>query len=595
MSLFRVRYVLAAAITVVVGGLLASCSASQNTASDTTTGTETAVTVQVATAVVGDIGSSTVYVANVAAKHQVDLAPTGTGLIEQLDVDIGDELQKGQIIAELNHGTLDAQLMQAQAMLLNAQARLATVQAEVQPNRIKAQAQVDAAQAKLEQIIAPSELDVQAAASLVDKSESDLESAQTQLRQLTNPTLSQLASAQSVVAQAESKLSQSQVATNAAISSKLSSQDAGTLWDLLLGARLDLQANLATLKNLRQTFDLTLKEADIVAAQQIIDQNRKSISNLLASIESESVIPQDINDAIWAESSAQSVLDDAQAKLSELENPNQNAVSLAQSRIDAAQATLDSATSKLNLLRNPTTSALASAAAELANAEQALALTQDRHVRYEIDAAQANVAQAQAEVQLAQQQLADRQVRAPFDGLVSRRWLSIGAVVTPQTPIITMVSQELVVSLLVEEIRIKSLKIGDLVTVTSPALPGSSIEMQIDRVSPRGDSQEHTFSVQLRPLDNAQGLQPGMSGEVSISAIHREAVLVPKEAVVYRDNQPMIFKLVNNQASLLNVEIGLSDAKSIEIMAGVLPGESVIVSGHELLNDGDKVVVKDPG
>ena len=72
--------------------------------------------------------------------------------------------QIGQVIAELRHGTLDAQLQRAQAMLTNAQARLAAVRAEIEPNRIMAQAQVDAARARLEQLTDPSQLDLQAAA-----------------------------------------------------------------------------------------------------------------------------------------------------------------------------------------------------------------------------------------------------------------------------------------------------------------------------------------------------------------------------------------------------------------------------------------------
>jgi multidrug efflux pump subunit AcrA (membrane-fusion protein) len=590
MSLKPARSVLVAAMVVGVGGLLVSCSAPAATGPNPAT---EAVVVQVATVAVGDISSRKDYVANVAAKHQVDLAPVGTGVIESLPVDTGDEIQQGRMIAELRHGTLDAQLQRAQAMLLNAQARLAAVRAEVAPNRIMAQAQVDAAQSRLDQMIDPSQLDLQAAASMVDRAAAELKSARAQYLQLSDPTESQLAAAQGVVAQSESRLSQAQLSTNAVIANLVSTQTP-TLWDLLLTSRLDLQASQAVLQNLRQTYDLNLDETDIASAKQTLDQTRSSISNLLSRIESDSRIPQTVSDALWAESSAQSALEDAHARLEELKKPNQNAVALAQSRIDAAQASLDAANAELTLLRMPTKSALASASADLADAQQGLVLAQEQYVRHQIEAAQATVDQAQAEVRLVQQQLTDLQVIAPFDGLVSGRWLSPGAVATPQTPIVTLVSRELVVTLHVEEIRINLLRIGDPVTFTSPALPGSVLEMKVDRVSPSGDSQEHTFSVHLRPTGDVPGLKPGMSGRVSIEARHREAVLVPREALVYRDNQPSVFKLENDRARRLDVVVGLADVANVEILAGILPGDRVVITGHELLTDGALVAAGDP-
>jgi multidrug efflux pump subunit AcrA (membrane-fusion protein) len=95
-------------------------------------------------------------VARVEARDQVDVMPLGTGRIQQLKVDVGSEVQEDQVIAVLSHGTLDAELQQAQTTLLNAEAQLAKLRAGVGPNRIEAQARVDAARARLEQLIIPS-------------------------------------------------------------------------------------------------------------------------------------------------------------------------------------------------------------------------------------------------------------------------------------------------------------------------------------------------------------------------------------------------------------------------------------------------------
>lgn len=300
-------------------------------------------------------------------------------------MDIGDEVQEGQVLAELGHGTLDAQLRQAQASLLGAEAKLASVKADVEPNRTETQARADAARVKLERLVEPSAQEIQAAVSLVDQSGAELESARILLRQLELPTEAQLAAARSLAANAESKLSQSQVSVNKEISQHISSRTGATLlWESLLRARLDLQENLALLRNLRKTFDLNPREPEIAAAQRIVEQNTKLIPSIVSQIEFDSVIPEHINDSLWAESAAQAALEDAQAKLNELENPTQDSIRLALNRVDVAQASLDAATAELNLLTNPPAADLADAKSELAAALQALIHAQDEHVQYDI-------------------------------------------------------------------------------------------------------------------------------------------------------------------------------------------------------------------
>ncbi|HEU0022242.1 MAG TPA: efflux transporter periplasmic adaptor subunit, partial [Dehalococcoidia bacterium] len=64
--------------------------------------------------------------------------------------------------------------------------------------------------------------------------------------------------------------------------------------------------------------------------------------------------------------------------------------------------------------------------------------------------------------------------------------------------------------------------------------------------------------------------------------------------LVYRDNRLTVFKIESNQARQLDVEIGLANADRVEILEGVLPGDRVIVSNHQLLVDGALVVAADP-
>jgi RND family efflux transporter MFP subunit len=352
---------------------------------------------------------------------------------------------------------------------------------------------------------------------------------------------------------------------------------------------------VARLQNLQETFALGLEESDIELAQQIIDQHQITILALMALIESSSIIPQEINQAMWAETSAQKALEDAQTKLRELQHPDQNSVALARYRVDAAQATLDGAIAELGSLQDPTPADLAAARAEVTEAEQALLVTQDDHVRHDIAAAQALVAQAQAQVDLVEQQLLDSQIHAPFDGLVTRRWLSPGAVVSPQTAIVTVSSRDLVVSVEVEEASVNSLQPGGQpVIFTTPVLPGRQMELLVDWVAPSGNRQARTFSVQLSPVELPQGLRPGMSGDVSIDTSDtpgQEVVLVPRQAILYREEEATLFVVQDGRAYLRKVTTGRENINDIEVRSGLQPGEQVVVSGRESLQDGDPVAL----
>ena len=104
------RCIVLALVAVSGVGLLASCGPPQP---QSAVASPRAIAVKVVPATTGSISVATAYATIVEARDQVDLVPLTTGRVDKLTVDIGSDVRKGQIIAELSHGTLDAQLQQA--------------------------------------------------------------------------------------------------------------------------------------------------------------------------------------------------------------------------------------------------------------------------------------------------------------------------------------------------------------------------------------------------------------------------------------------------------------------------------------------------
>lgn len=680
------------------------------------------VSVGVSPAVTGSIGVETTYAALVQSKEQVDLAPMTKGRVDRLVVDVGSQVSKGQLIAELTNGAIESQLQQAQATLRDAEAKLASVKAALGPQQANAQARLDAALAAQEQLtnpsptslqsaesavstarsqlqssqlmldllMSPSSPDLQAAASAVATAQSNLDSASTRLTQLLNPSASDLQAAQGKVATAESKLdtkktvldlllnpsaaasaaaqesvsdahsklSAAQVTVNSAIST---AQNTGTIdpalrpnWEDLLTARLSEQANVAILLNPALSSTLSQGELDIVQLSILSDQQR--IAGLMADITSASVIPEEVNSAMLAENSAQTALDTAQEELKELQSPSQNnitvatndvaaeqaaldsaladldalqnadentitlaenevakagaasesaktdlvelqnpsatSIALAQADVDSSQASLDAATASLALLTDPKQADLAAAESLVAAARERFAITQPPLSQYALEVALAAVDKAQAQVDAAARQVEELKVVAPFDGLVTSRLLSPGAMASAQIPVATLASSQVVVALRVEETGINSLSSGHSVVFTSPGLPGRELELVVDRIAPAGDEQSFSFLVLLNTTSDEPELKAGMSGQVAIVASLENAVLVPKAAILRQAGQPALFVVEDNTARLRLVGVGLADENNVEIRTGVTPGDQIVVSGHNLLSEGDQVLVE---
>ena len=100
-----------------------------------------------------DILSPTLsYSGNVQARSSVNLVPKISARLEKLNADIGDDVSSGEVVAELDHAQLDAQVMQSQAAVTAAQAKLEQTQASAKQEDIDAaKAVVDQSRAKLDQ------------------------------------------------------------------------------------------------------------------------------------------------------------------------------------------------------------------------------------------------------------------------------------------------------------------------------------------------------------------------------------------------------------------------------------------------------------
>lgn len=122
--------------------------------------------------------------------------------------------------------------------------------------------------------------------------------------------------------------------------------------------------------------------------------------------------------------------------------------------------------------------------------------------------------------------------------------------------------------------------------------PGAkAVASRIDDVDPRVDPQSRMASAVVT-LPATSGLAAGISVRASIvMATHRDALIVPRTAVLYDGDATSVFVVDKGEAHRRPVKVGLHSDTDIEVLSGLRANESVVVSGNYELDDGMKIQI----
>lgn len=193
-------------------------------------------------------------------------------------------------------------------------------------------------------------------------------------------------------------------------------------------------------------------------------------------------------------------------------------------------------------------------------------------------------------------------VRAPFTGYITKRYVDKGAMVTNAlknsnaTPIVDLVDVSKL-RLIVEypESDLALIEKGTSVSVTFPEAPGKKYSASINRIAAALNPQSKTVRAEIDIEDNNGDLKPGMYGKVATQQKSRRTSLaVPTQAITAVKNQAFIFIIKNGVAKKIPVRLGLEDKFFIEVMSDELTeADKVVVQGKGLINDGTEVIAKD--
>lgn len=262
-------------------------------------------------------------------------------------------------------------------------------------------------------------------------------------------------------------------------------------------------------------------------------------------------------------------------------------------RLEQATIGYQNALAKYNLDTNPSDSQLAPLMLQLANAELALALKKQPYRQIDFESARVAIQQAEAALEMANIQLGEVVIKAPFDGVVADLNVSKGSRVSPQSSVAQFISKEIEVVVNVPESRIGQLKKGQNAALQITAYPGQEFPGVVTSIAPVANANTRTFEVKITPVKGMNLLRSGMYANASVLAEEKQqTLLAPRAAIVTSSEQPLVYVVKSdNIVEQRPVTTGLSDEQNMEILAGLKAGEIVVTAGQSSLTDGTKVEV----
>jgi len=232
-------------------------------------------------------------------------------------------------------------------------------------------------------------------------------------------------------------------------------------------------------------------------------------------------------------------------------------------------------------------------------------------LKAKIELARQQVAAAESRIGVAQQAVDNCIIRAPFAGIVVSKDAQVGEMVSPNSAgggftrtgiatIVDMHSNEFEVD--VNESYIARVEPGQDVKAVLDAYPDREIPSKVRTVIPTADRQKATVKVRISipNLEKYNFILPDMGVKVSFEGPAQVTLTkgpeaqayVPKGAIRTDGGASFVFRVKDGKVERRAVSVGMDRGTDVAILAGVTPGDSLVVKGPENLRDGDKVEIR---
>jgi HlyD family secretion protein len=523
----------------------------------------------------------------VSELNSVDIKPQVSGNSESLvtlNIKKGDQVKAGQVLAVIDQSSALASVSQARSTLTNAEANYQTL------------------------VAGPQAVDINISKNSVTQAQNSYN----------NALLSQQNTIQTNannVTQAQNALNDLEDTTSAANPTNKRGVMITTIDNQLTQERsaLDVENKILTDNNFKSVFG-ALNSSLVNSAQDNYNQAVSFLSTAQTSLSNAKIyrtdanINQAVNDAVNAMNSAQTSLNYCYQAL-------QNSVSgagSAQSTIDGYKSSINSQLSTINngissiqnasqalkdaitADQNSLQSALLSQQTQLAQAKASVdssynswQTSKDQLAKLiapptvqNVNTALASVASAKTQLQQATANYNNTIITAPFDGLIAASAVNKGDQVSPTTVIATLITNQFVVNIPLNEVDVAKVKIGEPAILTFDAIDGLTVAGKVLDIDTIGTVSQGvvTYNVKISLDTQDVGVKPGMSTNISIiTDVATDVLSVPNAAIKNSGTANYVQELdASGVPQNIPVTIGLANDTYTQIISGIKEGDAVV-------------------
>lgn len=206
------------------------------------------------------------------------------------------------------------------------------------------------------------------------------------------------------------------------------------------------------------------------------------------------------------------------------------------------------------------------------------------------------VAISQAKIKGIEVALNKRQIKAPFDGILGLRQLSVGALAQSGTELITIDDISTVkLDINVPEKYLSQVAIGQSILAKATAYPDVNFTGQITSINSRVDATTRAIAVRAVIQNPNRLLKPGMSMKVTIDSQSSEQLTIPEQAVLSSGTQNYVYLIQPQngkiQAKQQNITLGQRSQGLVSVIDGLKPDQQVVIHGINRISDGSEVSI----
>ena len=233
------------------------------------------------------------------------------------------------------------------------------------------------------------------------------------------------------------------------------------------------------------------------------------------------------------------------------------------------------------------------AEAQLAASQQNLKLVREGARQEVKEGSRAKLKEMEALLAQEQIRLQNTLIVAPFQGEIIRKYVDAGALVSPSTPIVSLVhtlTLKIVANVLEKDIPL--LKPAMKAKIQTEAYPGKVFEGKVARINTGLDLNTRTLQAEIEIPNSSRLLKPGMFARIEVVLLEKPEVLaIPSNAVMESQGEKFVYLLEGNKAARRPIVTGIEQDRFVEVREGLKEGDQVIVRGQEGIRENTTIRV----